>query len=187
VGRYTAEKNPAAAALAMQGLDREKWRAVYYGNKPTGQRHPAKQEAEVMEWARQQYPIIQFHKPTQEVGDIYAGIDVLMLASYSEAFSLTLLEAIYCGVPVVATPVGSVPELQRKYGAMVIEVPERPTKEQLAEACRRAVSDEGREITRRAQEIVRDEFTATKMAANWADYLERTITPRAVRKMVLDL
>jgi glycosyltransferase involved in cell wall biosynthesis len=187
IGRRTAEKNPAAAALAMSKLDHDQWRAVYYGNLPSGQRHPVRKEKETMEWAKTMAPVIQFHESTQDVGDVYAGIDVLMLASHSEAFSLTLLEAFYCGVPVVATPVGSVPELKERFGDVVIEVPCNPTAEQLADACKRAVSSEGNEIARRANRIARDHFTAEKMAERWADYLERVVTKRKMRRMVLDL
>lgn len=187
IGRFTAEKNPAAAALAIQCLDPEKWRAVYYGTMPVGQRNPSKEEQEVMKWAKDHSPLIQFHSPTQEVGNVYSGIDVLMLASNSEACSLTLLEAFYCGVPVVATPVGSVPEFQKKFGKLVIEVPCNPTKEQLAAACKRAVSIEGIEVASAARKLAREQFTAESMADRWATYLDSTIQYRVVKDMVLDL
>jgi len=188
IGRRTTEKHPAAAAMAVRELGFTEWAAVYYGNLPPGQRHLGRQEKLVMEWAKEQDPYIQFFEPTMQIGDVYAGIDVLMLASHSEAFSLTLLEAFYCGVPVVATPVGSVPELQREYGELVIEVPKKATPAQLAEACERAISPEGQAIAARARDVATAHFTAEMMASNWADYLEAKVTPRKPpRKMVLEL
>lgn len=178
IGRRTAEKNPAAAAMAVQALGLGDWRAVYYGNMPVGQRAPGVAEQAVMEWAVKAHPHIQFHDPVTQIGDVYAGLDVLMLASHSEAFSLTLLEVFCCGVPVVATPVGSVPELQEKYGPLVCEVPLCPTREQLAEACQRAISAEGQALAKKAQQLALAEFTAEKMVERWADYLERTIPAR---------
>jgi len=45
------------------------------------------------------------------VAELLACADVLLLPSESEAFGLAALEAMACGVPVVATAVGGVPEL----------------------------------------------------------------------------
>jgi glycosyltransferase involved in cell wall biosynthesis len=44
---------------------------------------------------------------------VYAGADLLVIPSRSEAFPLVLLEAWAQGTPVVATPVGRLPELVR--------------------------------------------------------------------------
>jgi len=41
----------------------------------------------------------------------YAGLDVLALTSLHEGTPLALLEAMACGLPIVATSVGGVPEL----------------------------------------------------------------------------
>ena len=42
---------------------------------------------------------------------VYQGLDVLINSSHSEALPLAVMEAMACGVPVVATRVGGVPEL----------------------------------------------------------------------------
>ena len=44
--------------------------------------------------------------PRRDVADVYAGLDVLASSSVSEAFPLSLGEAMSCGVPCVATDVG---------------------------------------------------------------------------------
>lgn len=170
IGRQTIEKNPGAACQAMAVLDNEQWRAVYYGNLPQGQRPP---RGSIIEDAkRNRYPFIQFFDYTSNVGDVYAGIDVLMLASNAEAFSLTLLEGWLTRTPVVSTPVGSVPELEKKYGQLTFGVPLYPTPEQLALACQHAISPEGQIVIERAQKLAQSQFTARAMADRWAKYLD---------------
>jgi glycosyltransferase involved in cell wall biosynthesis len=45
------------------------------------------------------------------LGDFYHAMDAFCLPSASEGCALALLEAMLCGLPVVATPVGAAPEL----------------------------------------------------------------------------
>ncbi|HAA89289.1 MAG: Glycosyl transferase [Thermoanaerobacterales bacterium 50_218] len=47
----------------------------------------------------------------QEVGKVYAALDVLVISSLSEGFGLTALEALALGKPVIATRVGALPEI----------------------------------------------------------------------------
>ena len=46
----------------------------------------------------------------RHMGDYYQSLDALCLLSEFEGFALVVLEAMMCGRPVIATPVGSVPE-----------------------------------------------------------------------------
>jgi len=181
IGRQSAEKNPAAACQAMAVLDDEKWRAVYYGNLPQGQSPP---KGSIIEEAKaNRYPIIQFHDYTASIGDVYAGLDVLMLASNSEAFSLTLIESWLTRTPVISTPVGSVPELEQKYGQLTFPVPLYPSPDQLADACMQAVSPEASIVIDRAYRLAREQFTARSMADRWAEYLDTILSQPGIREV----
>ncbi len=179
IGRQTNEKNPSAAILAVQQLGGP-WRAVYYGAKPPGQPGP-----NLRQLAAKQPNMTIFNQPVINIGDVYAGLDVLMLASHTEAFSLTLLEAWLSRVPVIATPVGSVPELQEKYGQLVFQVPFNPTPAALAQACHLAMLPKQREeVTERAYQLAKEQFTAVAMADRWTSYLRSLLVRRPV---MLDL
>lgn len=181
IGRQTTEKNPGAAIHAVRTLG-EPWRAVYYGSKPTGQPGP-----DLVGLAASAPGRVRFHPPVIRIGDVYAGLDVLLLASHTEAFSLTLIEAWLTRVPVVATPVGSVPELQAKHGQLVFEVPPNPTPQQLAGACRAAIDPRNELVIERAYQLAVAEFTATAMANRWADYLTHLLQPVTKRRPLLNL
>lgn len=166
VGRRSKEKNPQAARQAVRELGDE-WMAVYYGPEAlqAETRQPVEPESRVLV-----YPA------TPNVADVYAGLDVLMLASRTEAFSLTMIEAWLTHVPVVSTPVGAVPELEEFYHCpLVCRVPRNPTSKQLADACRRAVSPEGLAIAEQAYEIADLHFTAVDMVDNWTRYFQRML------------
>jgi N-acetyl-alpha-D-glucosaminyl L-malate synthase BshA len=54
---------------------------------------------------------VRFHGETPDLVELYRASDVFLLPSASESFGLAALEAMACGVPVVAADVGGVPEV----------------------------------------------------------------------------
>lgn len=57
---------------------------------------------------------VQFTGVRRDIADILSASDLFVLPSLSEAASLTLLEAMACGTPVVVTNVGGNPEIVRE-------------------------------------------------------------------------
>ncbi|MHC2018725.1 glycosyltransferase family 4 protein [Methylobacterium sp. CM6247] len=45
-----------------------------------------------------------------DVADLLQKSDILLMPSYNEGFPVSILEAFWAGVPVIATPVGAIPE-----------------------------------------------------------------------------
>ena len=71
-----------------------------------------------------------------------AAADVVLCCAPSEGFGLTAVEALAAGRPLVSTPVGVIPELIDRFGSVCEIVPIQHNAEHLAEAVRRARSNE---------------------------------------------
>jgi len=171
VGRFSFEKNPLAAAIAARKLG-GRFHAIYCGE--------GWKEAEVRSAAEKiAGDRVQFIAHQRTVGNILSALDVFMLASPAEGFSLSLTEAWYAGVPTVATRVGAVPELERSNGELVSAVPVNPSPRILAKAVLHAHSPDFRQVVvPRAQHLVAEFFTASAMARRWTEYLESVCCAR---------
>jgi glycosyltransferase involved in cell wall biosynthesis len=56
------------------------------------------------------------------LGDYYQAFDAFALVSEQEGFALVFLEAMFCGLPVIATPVGAVPEvIQSRINGIIVD------------------------------------------------------------------
>ncbi len=164
VGRYDWLKNPTAAALAAKELGSDAY-AIYTAQDQGFEQLRHQTHRLIGERAR-------FVPLSPQVGDILTALDVFILASLTEAFSLSLAEAWYCGVPVVATRVGAIPELERQHGQLVAPVPLHPSGSDLAQAVTEALSPAfHREVVLRAQNVVSQFYTSAEMANRWTDYL----------------
>jgi glycosyltransferase involved in cell wall biosynthesis len=173
LGRQTDEKNPHAAALAAEFLG-PPHHAIYYGWGKSGK----EPDVALKEWCEDYLEgRCRFYPPVSQIGDILGAIDVFMLASQREAFSLGLIEAWLAGVPVVATPVGSLPELEAIHGPLTFEVPIEFESMHLADAVRRALADRDGRVAR-AQQVAKEHFTVQAMARRWENYLTDVVNGR---------
>lgn len=103
VGRFSPEKRPQAIIEAVAGLPQE-YKAMFVG---WGGMRDA-----LMSLANQMIPgRFAFAEATEHLGDYYHAMDCLCMPSVSEGFGLVIMEAMYCGTPVVAAPVGCATEV----------------------------------------------------------------------------
>jgi glycosyltransferase involved in cell wall biosynthesis len=95
------------------------------------------------------------------------ALDVCVLSSTSEGFPIAPLEAMACGVPVVATRVGGVPEIIEDGATGYLVPPSDATA--LASALQASVDNAAasRAITGRALERVRERFSMTTLVNNY--------------------
>ena len=115
---------------------------------------------------------IQFFDPTQDVGSVLNAIDVFFSPSYSEAMSLSTLEAWGAGVPVVSTLTGVIPELQEKYGKLVISFHPEANGRTIGAAIREAIAGQERDrILDRARDLVATKYNVLTMAREWTNLI----------------
>ena len=111
-------------------------------------------------------------KKTNNVGDYYAGADVIVLPSDVEGMPLVLLESWFCGVPIVTTQYDSYLELINLHGELCLSTQVRPTAIEFAYKIKEAF-DEGRCSKRviLAKDVVEKNYTHEIMIKNWEDYI----------------
>lgn len=176
VGRFDPEKNATAPALGVGQLP-ARYRAILVGQGSNSRRD---EETRAIAQAAAG-PRVIFRPATEQVGDIYAGLDVLVMASPAEGCSLTVIEAWLAGLPLVSTPVGIIPEMEAKVGVLAIPIPLDATAEELARAIRQAAhAGRGSEIVMRAQTLASKQLIARHMVDQWASYLEEIVPPQPV-------
>jgi glycosyltransferase involved in cell wall biosynthesis len=118
VGRYSPEKRPELLIRAVAQLPAE-FKLLLVG---WGADRPR-----LMELANELIPgRYAMTTAARYLGDYYRAMDAFGLVSNQEGFSMALLEAMMCELPVVVTPVGSVPEMieDRVSGVVVSGAPE---------------------------------------------------------------
>jgi hypothetical protein len=113
VGRYSPEKRPEVLIDAVARLDR-RYKALFVGWGPF--------ESELMQLANARIPgRFAFARAANYLGDFYQVMNALCVPSAHEGYSLVMLEAMMCGLPVIATPVGAVPDVieDRVHGLII--------------------------------------------------------------------
>jgi glycosyltransferase involved in cell wall biosynthesis len=102
VASRTARKNLAVLTVTARRLETEGIELVAAG----GGRPQFRADPEPLAGARS-----LGHVPEQYLPGLYAGASAFVLPSLHEGFGLTCLEAMACGVPVVASTAGALPEI----------------------------------------------------------------------------
>ena len=97
---------------------------------------------------------------------IYGAADLFVHPSEFEGWSMTTVEAMACGVPVVAADRGGLGEVARGHALMVAE----PSVESLVEAIGRVLDDEA------LQADLRRRARARGVALNWTSIARQTLT-----------
>jgi len=154
--------------------DRVPARLVLVGDGPDRPR--AQQRAESLEVADH----VLFLGKHTSVDELLACADLFLLPSESESFGLAALEAMACGVPVVASRVGGLPEVvvDGEAGALL----EVGDVEGMAEAAVQILGDDDRwaEVSRAARTLAVDRFDARKIVpvyeAFYREVVEGTVS-----------
>jgi glycosyltransferase involved in cell wall biosynthesis len=110
--------------------------------------------------------------PPARMPDVLVGLDALVLASPSEGFSLLLIEAWANRIPTIATRVGSIPELERREGELVIPLPRSPRGEHLRLAVGLLDSPEVATMVENAHRIVREQLTAGQAVSRFEEIVD---------------
>jgi glycosyltransferase involved in cell wall biosynthesis len=112
-----------------------------------------------------------------DIPEVYASLDVFILASFDEGLPMSILEAMAAGVPVVATPVGGIPQLiqHHRTGVLVQPGDTAGTRDALLELFRspslRASLGEA------ARMRVAEQFSAAVMARHYLRLYEQDSPP----------
>lgn len=118
---------------------------------------------------------VKFLGNREDVDQILCAADVFLLPSNYEAFGLAALEAMACGVPVVASRVGGVPELvQDGVNGFLVDPDDYITG---AERLFQILSDQGtaKRLRDSGLKSVRENFTADAVVPLYEQFYERVL------------
>ncbi len=110
---------------------------------------------------------------TQDTVSAYSNAHVVALSSISEGFPYSVIEAMMCAKPVVATDVGGISEAIGSWGTVV--PPKRP--ERFAEALLTYLlnPEHARNIGKGARAFALEHFTQTRFLANYRELYARVV------------
>jgi glycosyltransferase involved in cell wall biosynthesis len=116
-----------------------------------------------------------------DIGDLLAAADLVVLPSLWEGLSISLLEAMAAGKPVVTTTIGSNREVTKEGETAVLVPPKDP--ERLAAAIRSLAANPGRlgELGRKGQEAQLERYTLQRMLDAYLDEYDRLLRQKSQR------
>ncbi len=120
----------------------------------------------------------------EDIADILAAADVVVLPSLSEGFPFVLLEALAMGCPVVASRVNGIPELIEHHKTGLLVPPRDP--QALARAIREVLSDPtaASKMGAEGRAVVHERFTVDHMVANTIAIFHAAMQDAGVRTPV---
>ncbi len=166
VGRVDFQKAPEHFVEAVGALRHREARAVWIGS------GPLLEQTRRLVAQRGLADRVRFVGERSDVADLLPALDVFAMASRYEGLPCAVVEAMRCGVPVVATAVNSVPDLVVPGESGLLVPPGRPAA--LAEAVDAVLDDpDGADrMARRGRELAGDTFDATRLS----ELLDRVYT-----------
>jgi len=116
-----------------------------------------------------------------DVGSLLAACDLVVLPSLWEGLSISLLEAMAAGKPVVTTTLGSNREVTADGKTAVLVPPKDPAS--LADAIRALALDPAQleELGRRGLEMQRERYTMRRMVDAYSEEYEQLLSQKALR------
>lgn len=166
VGTHEPRKNHLAVLQAAELLWRDDVRLslLFLGSSGWGS---APFTAKVQELERAGHPL-RVVTAAQEslLWAAYRAARVLVFPSLHEGFGLPVAEALACGTPVITSAIGSMAELARDGGALLVDPNDD---EALAAALRSVLEDDGLHARLAAE-------AATRPSRTWDDYARATFT-----------
>ncbi|QDT41054.1 Putative teichuronic acid biosynthesis glycosyltransferase TuaC [Gimesia alba] len=136
IGRFAMDKNPLATAKAVAGLGKG-FHAVYVGEGWQSDQVIAETKA----LCGDRLTIVP---RVEDIGTVLAALDCVVTAATYEGGPLVAAEAWLAGCPVVSTPAGMIPELERDHGSLVYGVPFDPSVIELTDAVLDAITGDER-------------------------------------------
>jgi glycosyltransferase involved in cell wall biosynthesis len=174
VARFSPEKGLEHLYSALQMLRGRTHRPFVVLHAGTGAREPFYRE-QVARLGLDD--VVEFLGFRDDVPDLMAASDLMVLPSTMEAFGLVLAEALYLGLPVVATNVGGVPEIVEE-GVSGLLVP-HAAPEALANALLRMLNnpEERRAMAGAGRRKIIDDFSFSGMLQGYEQlYRELVVT-----------
>ena len=120
----------------------------------------------------------------EDIADILAAADVVVLPSLSEGFPFVLLEALAMGCPVVASRVNGIPELIEDHKTGLLVPPRDP--QALVAAIREVLNDPiaASKMGVEGRAVVHERFTVDRMVANTTAIFDAAVQDAGVRAPV---
>ncbi|GAK55296.1 glycosyl transferase-like protein [Candidatus Vecturithrix granuli] len=126
-------------------------------------------------YGRAKFRFVPFEKETASVTNYYQAADIYVHAARVDTFPTTILEALACGIPVVATAVGGIPE-QIEQGNTGFLIPPGNS-EAMAAAIQELLYNHKRchDMGIQAAKMARERFDVKRMIADYLTWYEEIL------------